>query len=891
MTFSGITTTLSKSAKDINKLAQNISANLNTTFGPTISKLHDSIDVLKAGGDVVSAVVKDVTGGDVTIRSIQKGAADFDSKWDDFAKEVNAKFGNASQANQTNIMETFAKSHFGNDVFNVGSAIKNELPGVLDGIAGYKESVDNVKTVSNAKTAEEAATKIKDGVDKIVKSTETLAESLNNAVTICTGNGVPILTTLSSIGGNATIANLNKALNLGVAGATTATAANQLTDAFKNKDLRGVTDALSKGATSVNDLLTQLQSISPKFLNAQIPVQITNSIQRLKDGQAVYDAARSMLTALVADASGQISVASLAKLTSDFDKNWDTFSKKIDTLFQITPGPSQQAVLESVAITMFGPNVFNAAGTIKRQLPGVLNGVAGVQDALKQFGGSYHNPIEAATKIRKGVEKMVQSIEQISLSLNEMAKTWNGKGQGYPLLDALGSLSGTKGIKVLDTVLRVGGGATAVAGNAGALTQAIKNKDIKGSIAAAKKAFDDIKALTKKGKYNAKSLANGKSAVTSAKASQASAPNNNSSSQSQQQSLQSSQGGAEQSDSYVCSGATMKCSMGTSQAKLTVLQSRTVFLTGQPMANISDHLSMVNLAPFGRCRSLGFPATASATAANHGSLTPMPCMHNTPFPWMGGKNDYIVKGDPALLKSSKCSCMWGGTISIVNDGQTSTGAADLSRENCSVFLKNPPNVKTKTVPVLRMPSKEKNRYEERKEKHCKRILDKIEEKKTDKVYLFWTNGGGGYASELREDILRSQPDKEIIIQKLEETERGKTMERRVNKIMSLLIGENVEEMNWEEKSKVFKYLKDGENTQKHIDKIESYQRFKSGKYAEEAAQNIINDSAAVFLVAGTRRTNEGSIKIQNDSVWRDKERKVLDKYGQGIDGVLLNGDV
>lgn len=132
-------------------------------------------------------------------------------------------------------------------------------------------------------------------------------------------------------------------------------------------------------------------------------------------------------------------------------------------------------------------------------------------------------------------------------------------------------------------------------------------------------------------------------------------------------------------DSYVCSGATMRCSMGTSQAKLTVLPSRTVFLTGQPMANISDHLSMVNLAPFGRCRSLGFPATFSATAANHGTLTPMPCMHNTPFPWMGGKNDYIVKGDSALLKSSTCQCMWGGTISITNDGQKSTGPADMSK--------------------------------------------------------------------------------------------------------------------------------------------------------------------------------------------------------------------
>ena len=133
-------------------------------------------------------------------------------------------------------------------------------------------------------------------------------------------------------------------------------------------------------------------------------------------------------------------------------------------------------------------------------------------------------------------------------------------------------------------------------------------------------------------------------------------------------------------DSYVCSGAIMRCTMGNSTARLTVLPVRTVHLTGKPMANISDHLTMANLAPFGTCRSMGFPATASATAAAHGVLTPMPCVHNTPMPWMGGKLDYIVHGQPALLKSSKCQCMWGGTISLITDGQTPTGPADVSKQ-------------------------------------------------------------------------------------------------------------------------------------------------------------------------------------------------------------------
>ena len=132
----------------------------------------------------------------------------------------------------------------------------------------------------------------------------------------------------------------------------------------------------------------------------------------------------------------------------------------------------------------------------------------------------------------------------------------------------------------------------------------------------------------------------------------------------------------------------MKCTMGTTPARLTVLPIRTVFLTGQPMANISDHLTMVNLAPFGLCRSLGFPATASATAAALGTLTPMPCMHNTPIPWIGGKMDYLVKGAPALLKSSKCQCLWGGTISIIDDGQHGDGTQWVQKKTIENYSNN-----------------------------------------------------------------------------------------------------------------------------------------------------------------------------------------------------------
>lgn len=133
------------------------------------------------------------------------------------------------------------------------------------------------------------------------------------------------------------------------------------------------------------------------------------------------------------------------------------------------------------------------------------------------------------------------------------------------------------------------------------------------------------------------------------------------------------------SDSYVCSGATMRCSLGDRSARLTVYPDRTVFLTGQPMASISDHTSLYNIAPFGKCHTTRYPATGAATAAAHGRLTPMPCVPGTKSNWRNGKDDYIIKGNPALLKSSYCKCCYGGIIRIVKDGQVDTGSADLSK--------------------------------------------------------------------------------------------------------------------------------------------------------------------------------------------------------------------
>ena len=118
----------------------------------------------------------------------------------------------------------------------------------------------------------------------------------------------------------------------------------------------------------------------------------------------------------------------------------------------------------------------------------------------------------------------------------------------------------------------------------------------------------------------------------------------------------------------VCMGAMMQCSQGVAPSSL-VPTAKTVMTSNMIAANILDHIPIVNIPPFGMCRSPANPMVAAATAAAMGVLTPMPCIPATPAPWMPGSPTVLLCGAPALNDSSKLMCMWAGTISINMAGQ------------------------------------------------------------------------------------------------------------------------------------------------------------------------------------------------------------------------------
>src|SRR3954462_8692566 len=119
-------------------------------------------------------------------------------------------------------------------------------------------------------------------------------------------------------------------------------------------------------------------------------------------------------------------------------------------------------------------------------------------------------------------------------------------------------------------------------------------------------------------------------------------------------------------------GAMLQCSFGVAPSSLIVLPLNRVMVNNMPAANVMDNKPIMNIPPFAMCQSMANPMVAAATAAALGVLTPMPCLPVTAAPWAPGSATVQVANMPALNNSSKCTCNWGGVISINVAGQFTT---------------------------------------------------------------------------------------------------------------------------------------------------------------------------------------------------------------------------
>lgn len=437
-----------------------------------------------------------------------------------------------------------------------------------------------------------------------------------------------------------------------------------------------------------SDILSQLKSASATVksiatrLDIQLPTQFPTQVVKLKECLDIYNACKTGIATIVLDAKQELSLESLAKITKDIDKNWDEFAKEYNDLFNSSTNVQQANILETFAKTHFGNNVFNVGSVIKNEAPNILNGILTFQSGINKFEGNYRNPLEAANAIKQGVDNIVGATEQIAKSLNQIYKLIKGKGtlnniSGHPTLDALSDLHNNKVVADGIGIIHKAADGVELFDKGKQLVNAIKTVDIKGSITAGEALADNVKKVIKDINNITKQdfFFNNRTDIKDTSYNENSDTNN-----SQNQQEETNKSSEVISDSYVCSGAVLNCSFGDKSSKLKIYPNRTIFLTEQPMANTSDHTPMYNIGPFGKCHTISYPATGTATAAAHGKLTPMPCVPGTVTEWINGKNDYIIKGKPALLKSSYCRCQWGGIITIKHDGQINICTVDSTNE-------------------------------------------------------------------------------------------------------------------------------------------------------------------------------------------------------------------
>lgn len=453
--------------------------------------------------------------------------------------------------------------------------------------------------------------------------------------------------------------------------------------------LSKTTGALKTGTEALSEAGKKLKTSGANFANSaeklsEAAQNVKQSLQDLKNCQEVMNTSALMVNAVVDSCTGHLHARANEEILNKFDNQWDAWAKTVNGIYEKLSPTDQANILENLAKGCFGDNVFYLGSAIKNESAGIFGGIADFEDALHVFGGSYRNPIEAAKKIEAGVKGIVNATERVANSINNMIMTYQkGLGQevtGNPILKYIGNLHNTKVVAALNKTLTLGGGAVTLAADAGGLLSAVQSKDPKAIFDAGKKIFKDAKTIIKGLKDADKAKQVTKALPTSAGGNNASAT-----SSSQQQDKKDEDNDDANATSYVCSGATMKCTFGDKKSRLSVYPDRTVFLTGEPMANISDHASLYNIAPFGKCHTTRYPATGAATAANHGKLTPMPCIPGTMTEWQQGKDDVIIKGKPALLKTSFCRCCYGGVITITDNGQKAISQSDLPKQKKEVF--------------------------------------------------------------------------------------------------------------------------------------------------------------------------------------------------------------
>lgn len=231
-----------------------------------------------------------------------------------------------------------------------------------------------------------------------------------------------------------------------------------------------------------------------------IPETYKKYAEEIKKSEDLIKASTDMVQNMSKDLDAGVSVDSLSTAMGNFDSGWDKVADEFNKRFNASSAKTKENILAVWAKDNLGEGIFNAGSAIKN---GSSIGLSGVSDILKAnttFAGSYRNPIEAAQKIKSGVELIVTGTQKIANSLGIMSDALfgkDGKAPGKEVLNTMSNLSNTAGGKILNNTLRVGAGATAGIVGAIGTVEALKTGGFSSAIDAAKATISSVKSMSK----------------------------------------------------------------------------------------------------------------------------------------------------------------------------------------------------------------------------------------------------------------------------------------------------------------------------------------------------------------------------------------------------------
>lgn len=119
---------------------------------------------------------------------------------------------------------------------------------------------------------------------------------------------------------------------------------------------------------------------------------------------------------------------------------------------------------------------------------------------------------------------------------------------------------------------------------------------------------------------------------------------------------------------YVVRGAIVKCSSGSMTSKLMIPQCHGVYIGSKPQLNIEDYKENENISHFGYCYTT-IPGDLREKGYDEEGKTAFLCYPEITGSWVGGQDNDLIDGVPALTTNCINNCKYGGTISILHHQQ------------------------------------------------------------------------------------------------------------------------------------------------------------------------------------------------------------------------------